>query len=535
MWEQKRIGTVWEITNSDITVLVDPEITSLTRKLGDRVYYIGQIGSYVIVPVGKVFVIGMVSEFRKLILQLPGGAAERYQMKVILIGVLKNNKFEAGVSVLPTADAIVFLLEEKDIKVVFSAYQQFNYSLGLLSLFEDERAYLDPNKFFGKHLAVLGSSGAGKSCTVATILQKVVDYPDTRIMVLDLHNEYKQAFPKGAKHFEIAALELPYWLMNFEEVIEMLIDPSDENASIQTSLLQDLIYAAKKSANAKLAEVITVDSPVYFDLQEVRSKLQFLDTERTTFSGGGSKEGPYYGKLTRLLVRLTSKINDPRYAFMFKLRICLTTESVKPLMMMIFGLDGKSKITLMDMSGVPFDIVNTVAALLARITFDFNFWNPHRADLPLLLVFEEAHNYLSTNNGGSKAARRIVERIAKEGRKYGVSSMIVSQRPSEISETILSQCNNFVILRLLNPTDQMFIRKLVPETFTGLDTAIPMLRQGEAIIVGDSIPMPQRIQIDYPNPPPRSGDVKFFDKWKQKGAKTDVSDVMERWWSQTRS
>ena len=534
MWEQKRIGTVWEITSTEVTAMVDPQITNLTKKIGEKTYTIGQIGSYVIIPAGKVFVIGMVSEFRKTVLQLAEGMAERFTMKIILIGVLKNNKFEAGVSILPTADSIVFLLEDKDIKVVFSAYQQFNFSLGLLSFFENERAYLDPNRFFGKHLAILGSSGSGKSCTVASILQKVVEYPDTRIMVLDLHNEYKQAFPSGAKHFEIAALELPYWLMNFEEMIEMLIDPSDENGSIQVSLLQDLVYAAKKSANQKLSEVITVDSPVYFDLNQVRSKLHFFETERTTLAGV-SKEGPYYGKLTRLIVRLTSKMNDPRYAFMFKLRVCETTDSVKPLMMMFFGLDGKSKITIMDMSGVPFDIVNTVAALLARITFDFNFWNPNRADLPLLLVFEEAHNYLSTVEGGSKAARRIVERIAKEGRKYGVSCMVVSQRPSEISETILSQCNNFVILRLPNPTDQSFIRKLVPETFTGLDAAIPMLRQGEAIIVGDSIPMPQRIQIDFPNPPPRSGDVKFFDKWKQAGAKTNVSDVMERWWSQTRS
>ncbi len=534
MWEQKRIATVWETKSTEVVAMVDPEITNLTKKMGDKTYYIGQIGSYVIIPVGKVFVIGMVSEFRKTIVQFPEGPAERYMMNIIMIGVLKNNKFEAGVSILPTAEGIVFLLEDKDIKVVFSAYQQFDFSLGLLSFFENERAYLDPNRFFGKHLAVLGSSGAGKSCTVSSILQKVTKYPDTRIIILDLHNEYKQAFPTGAKHFEIAALELPYWLMNFEEMIEMLIDPSDENASIQISLLQDLVYAAKKSANQQLADVITIDSPVYFDLNHVRSKLHFFDTERTSL-GGLSKEGPYYSKLTRLIVRLTSKMNDPRYAFMFKLRICETTESVKPLMMMFFGLDGKSKITVMDMSGVPFDIVNTVAALLARVTFDFNFWNPNRSDLPLLLVFEEAHNYLSTVEGGSKAARRIVERIAKEGRKYGVSCMIVSQRPSEISETILSQCNNFVILRLLNPTDQSFIRKLVPETFSGLDTAIPMLRQGEAIIVGDSIPMPQRVQIDFPNPPPRSADVMFFDKWQQTGAKTDVSDVMERWWSQKRS
>jgi len=532
MWEQKKIGLVKEVNSTSVIVAIDAEITSFARKIGDKVYYIGQIGSYVLVPIGKIYVIGMVSEFQKI--EAPGGESPHSIMKVILIGMLKNNKFEAGVSLLPGADSPVYLLEDKDMKVVFSTYRQFDFSPGKLSIFENEPAYLDPNRFFGKHLAVLGSSGAGKSCTVASILQKVVDFPETRILVLDLHNEYKQAFPKGAKYFETAALELPYWLMNFEEIVEMLVDPSDENASIQISLLQDLIYAAKKSANKGLSEVITVDAPVFFDLNEVRSRLQFLDTEKTTVGGAG-KEGPYFGKLTRLLVRLTSRMNDPRYAFMFKLRVCLTTDSVKPLLMMIFGLDGKSKITVMDMSGVPFDIVNTVAALLARVTFDFNFWNPHHSDLPMLLVFEEAHNYLSMGEGGSKAARRIVERIAKEGRKYGVSCMIVSQRPSEISETILSQCSNFVILRLLNPTDQAFIRRLVPETFTGLDTAIPMLRQGEAILVGDSIPMPQRVQIDFPNPPPLSSDVQFFDKWKKSGVKTNVSDVMDRWWSQKRS
>ncbi len=199
---------------------------------------------------------------------------------------------------------------------------------------------------------------------------------------------------------------------------------------------------------------------------------------------------------------------------------------------MIFGLDGKSKITIMDMSGIPFDVVNTIVALVARIAFDFNFWNPNRRELPILLVLEEAHNYLSVNSKGSTAARLTVEKIAKEGRKYGVSVMIVSQRPSEISETILSQCNNFVILRLLNPIDQAYIRRLVPETFSGLETVISTLRQGEAIIVGDSAPMPLRIQIDAPNPPPASSDIFFFDKWKHKGAQTNADDVMERWWNQ---
>jgi hypothetical protein len=534
MWEQKRLGVVVEVSSSSVVVLLDREITNMTKKIGERTYYIGQIGSYVLIPIGAVYIIGMVSAVKKEESAEDGGASGRYLMTVTLVGTIRKGKYETGVSILPTVDIVVYLLEDKDIKSVFAAFQQYNFSIGQLSQFENERAYLDPNRFFGKHLAVLGSSGAGKSYTVASILQKVSRFPDTHIILLDLHNEYRQAFPETGQYCEIASLELPYWLMNAEEMLEMFVEPTDENASVQGTVLQDLIYAAKKAKNPTLAEVITIDSPVAYDLKEIRSKLHFLDTEKTP-SAGGMKEGPYFGKFSRLLVRLDNKMNDPRYAFMFQPNICVETESVIPLFLTLFGLASKSRITIWDMSGVPFDIVKTIAALIARITFDFNFWNPKRIDLPILLVFEEAHNYLSISTEGSKAARRTVERIAKEGRKYGVSCMIVSQRPSEISETILSQCNNFIILRLLNPSDQSYIRRLVPDTFSGLDAVIPLLRQGESIIVGDSIPIPQRVQIDFPQPTPHSADVKFFDKWTQPGEKTDVPEVMERWWNQKRS
>ena len=534
MWEEKKIGIIREVTSSAVTVIVDSEVTNLQRKIGDKVYLIGQIGTYVLIPMGKVYLLGIVSEFRKGDAYENDKVTQRYLMTVILIGTLKKGKFESGVSILPTVDMPVFLLEDKDLKVAFSTFQKFNFSIGQLSLFENERAYLDPNRFFGKHLAVLGSSGAGKSCTVSSILQKVSSFPDTNIVILDIHNEYTKAFPEGSQHFDIAALELPYWLMNFDEMTEMFIDQRDENASTQISALQDLVFASKKAKNQRLAESITIDSPVFFDINEVRARLQFLDTERVS-SGGASKEGPYFGKFTRFLVRLNSKMNDPRYAFIFKPKVCIDSESAKGLLTMIFGLDGKSKVTIMDLSGIPFDIVNTVVALIARIAFDFNFWNPNRRELPILLVFEEAHNYLSTTKDGSTAARLTVERIAKEGRKYGVSCMIVSQRPSEISETILSQCNNFVILRLFNPVDQSYIKRLVPETFSGLETVISTLRQGEAIVLGDSTPMPMRVQIDLPNPQPDSSDISFFDKWRQKGAATEAGDVMERWWSQHRS
>jgi hypothetical protein len=534
MWEEKLIGNVYEVTNTTVTVLLSRTLTSLTKKIGTRIYYIGQIGSYVLIPVGNAYTFGVVSEFRKEETVLPSGSDNRYLIKVTLIGMFRKRKFEIGVAALPTVDLPVYLLEDQDIRGAFSSYWNYKFSLGQLSMFENERAYLDPNRFLSKHIAVLGSSGSGKSYTVASVLQKVAQFPDAHIVILDLHNEYRKAFPSSSQYCDISSLELPYWLLNAEEMLELFIEASDENASVQSSILQDLVYGAKKEKNPRLSNSITIDSPVYFDLQEILSKIRFLDTERIS-SASGSKEGPYYGKFTRLLVRLESKLHDPRYAFMFQPTVCKETDRIIPLMEMIFGLGSNVHVTIMDLSGVPFDIVKTIAGLIARITFDFNFWNPKHTELPILLVFEEAHNYLSVSAEGSKAARRTVERIAKEGRKYGVSCMIVSQRPSEISETILSQCNNFVILRLINPTDVGYVKNIVPDSFTGLESVIPLLRQGEALIIGDSLPIPQRVQIDMPNPTPQSVDVKFYDVWRTPGQKVNAQEVMEHWWFQKRT
>ena len=535
MTEQKRVGVVTGVTSGTLTAVMDAEIKNLARELNGKIYYIGQIGSYVLIPVAKIIVVAMVSEFKKLDFPENGKFTQRCVMDLSLVGTVKAGRYERGVSVIPPVDSPVFIAEDADLTAVFSVFRKFGFSIGQLSLFERERAYLDPNKFFGKHLAILGSSGSGKSCTVSSILQKVAVYPDTNIIILDIHNEYSNAFPETSQHLDIAELELPYWLMNLAELQETFIDDRDENSATQLTVFKDLIVASKKGKNPGLADVLTVDTPVYFDLAEVRAKIQYYDTEKISgLTGSSAKEGPFYGKFSRFLVRLDSRLNDPRYAFMFKPKEYIQSSSFAVLLNKIFGKNQDARITIMDMSGVPFDIVNTIVSLLARLAFDFNFWNASRRDFPILLVFEEAHNYLPSGGTGAGAARRTVERIAKEGRKYGVSCMIVSQRPAEVSETILSQCNNFVILRLTNPVDQGYVRKLMSDTFAGLIDTLPSLRQGEALIVGEAIPMPLRVQIDFPNPEPSSADIKFFDKWKQSEVKTEIPDVVERWWHQHR-
>lgn len=531
MLEKKFIGVVQHISTGTVDILIDAGVKSLKRELNGKTYYIGQIGMYVLIPMGNLVLIGMVTDFCKEDVLINGQAAQRYRMSASLVGTVKGGKYERGVSLFPVVDAPVYLAEDADLSVAFSTFQRYGFSIGLVSQFENQRAYLDANKFFGKHIAVLGSSGAGKSCTVSSILQKVSSYPDTNIIILDIHNEYKDAFPDVCNHLNIAEFELPFWLMNFDELREMFIDERDEHASSQITVLKDLVLASKKGKNPEMSALITIDTPVHFDLAEIRAKMQYMDSEKTTM-GAQVKEGPFYGKFTRFLVRLDGKLNDPRYEFMFRPKKYIHSSSLNDLLTHILGADGAAQVTILDLSGVPFDIVNTIVSLLARMVFDFNFWNPNRREFPILLVFEEAHNYLPATGGSTTAARRTVERIAKEGRKYGVSIMVVSQRPVEVSETILSQCNNYVVLRLTNPLDQNYVKKLVPDTFASLTEVLPSLRQGEALVVGEAISMPLRVQIDFPKPEPNSSDIKFYEKWKKSESRTKIEDVVTRWWKQ---
>lgn len=535
MIEQKYLGTVVGVNNAIVSILLDQNINSLKKDINGKTYYIGQIGTYVLIPMSNLVLIGMVNELKREDVQINGQPKQRYLLYVSLVGTVKGGRYERGVSIFPVVDTPVYLAEDNDLSVAFSIFQKFGFSIGFVSLFENQRAFLDANRFFGKHIAVLGSSGAGKSCTVASVLQKVCKYPDTNIIILDIHNEYYKAFERNCNHLDIAEFELPYWLMNFDEVREMFIDEKDENAASQITVLKDLIILSKKGKNPEMSPIITVDTPVYYDLDEVRAKVQYLDTEKiTTTTSGVVREGPFYGKFTRFLVRLDGKLNDPRYAFMFRPKKHVASATFNDLLSKILGTEESAQVTILDLSGVPFDIVNTIVSLLARIIFDFNFWNPNRRDFPILLVFEEAHNYLPSSNIQTTAARKTVERIAKEGRKYGVSCMVVSQRPSEVSETILSQCNNFIVLRLTNPVDQNYIKRLVPDTFASFTDILPSLRQGEALVVGEAISMPLRVQIDYPEPEPDSSDIKFYEKWKHSEAKTRIEEVVTRWWKQER-
>ena len=531
----KCIGTISAVTNSNISAMFNENV--LQRQTTDAASPsngVGKIGSFVVMPDGEWSIIGTIVAVKNVensgSVELFSSKPSKQQMEIQPVGTVKNGRFQRGVSSFPQLGSSVYAAEKEDLSVIFSSYRDQNFSLGKLSLFEDERLYIDPNKFFAKHIALFGSTGSGKSCTTASVLQKVTMMENTHVILLDLHGEYEPAFREQGNVIKITDLELPYWLMNFDELSETFVDEQESSAQSQVMVLKDSVLDSKRGKNLALKEFLTVDAPVYFDFLDVSARFRALDTERTL----GGKEGPFYGQFSRFLVRLESKITDKRYEFLFRPKKYRSSDTMPELLTKLFGLDSGKHVTVLDLSRVPSDVINVLVSLLGRLLFDFNLWNSARQDFPILIVFEEAHTYLSTS-GHSKAARKTVERIAKEGRKYGVSAMIVSQRPSEISETITAQCNNFIAMRLLNPNDQAYVRKLVPDALANIIDILPTLQQGEAYLIGDSVAIPSRVMMDPPSPSPASNDIRFYEKWKKQQNPTDVRSVVTNWWKQIRS
>lgn len=530
----KPIGTISSVNNLSLTALLHHN-TPADGDGGTGPAKACRLGSYVVLPEADRSVIGSITAVRH---HGPhpgegkkeGDRASIDEIEVQLIGTVRDGRFERSVSSYPLVGGPVQIPEAEDLKKIFSVYHEKGFSPGTISTLEEERIYLDPNKFFAKHIALFGSTGSGKSCTASSILQKVNKFENTHVILLDLHGEYEHAFKENGNIIKITELELPYWLMNFDELVETFIDENDPSAHNQIMVMKEAVQDSKRGKNSALKEFLTIDTPVYFDFLEVSGRMKTLDTERTL----AGKEGPFYGQFTRFLVRLESKLTDKRYAFMFRPQIFKSTETLVPLLTKLFGLDTRKQITVIDLSRVPFDVINVLVSLLGRVIFDFNLWNKARQDFPVLIVFEEAHTYLSMT-GRSSAARKTVERIAKEGRKYGVSCLIISQRPSEISETITAQCNNFIAMRLLNPHDQNYVRKLVPDSLANVIDVLPTLRQGEAFFIGDAVPVPVRVMIDMPSPEPASGDIKFYEKWQKRSAVTVVEEVVNNWWKQIRT
>ncbi|HLP57678.1 MAG TPA: ATP-binding protein, partial [Candidatus Deferrimicrobium sp.] len=438
------------------------------------------------------------------------------RVKVLLIGTYCTQKgeisnyFTRSILTVPDIESECYTLEGKELGKfmnIISEKSKGDHALdiGHYTLDPGATAYLEGNKLFQRHAALLGSTGSGKSWTVAKILEKAAQLPTANIIVFDLHGEYKTlnyakqlriAGPDDLDSSNPSVLFLPYWLLNAEELQTMFVDRTEFTAHNQVLVFYEAVIKAKKEVLTKeektqILKSFTIDSPVPFSLESVMKQIQYHNEEMVQ-GDRGLKQGKFFGQFSRLLVRLGSKISDKRYGFLFQAPPAYHQyNSMHQLAENLMGFNGEKKqIKVIDFSEVPADILPVIVGLVARLIYQVQFWMDANKRQPIAFICDEAHQYLPKRSDTNSIERRALEnfeKIAKEGRKYGVGLFVVSQRPSEVSDTILSQCNNFIVLRLTNAEDQSIVKKLLPESLETFADILPTLEIGEALIVGDSI------------------------------------------------
>jgi hypothetical protein len=468
---------------------------------------------------------------------------------VTLVGMVRWNaeetqhEFTRSLLDLPDIGQVCFVLKGDSLRafmglLVKKGDTEQALEIGKYTLDLDATAYLDGDKFFQRHAALLGSTGSGKSWTVATILERATQLPSANLIVFDLHGEYREL--SYADHLRIPGpddlgaanpklLYLPYWLMNAEELISMFIDRSEFTAHNQTLVFQDTVVSEKKTGleaenKTEILESFTVDSPVPFDLAKVLEHIKYLNEEMVQ-GARGLKKGDFNGQFSRLLTRIATKLNDRRYGFLFQAPNELHSyESFHSLADQLLAFHDKHKgIKVVDFSEVPSDVLPVMLGIVGRLIYYLQFWMPDDKRHPVALVCDEAHIYLPRDKGNPNQQRAVenFEKIAKEGRKYGVSLLIVSQRPSDVSDTILSQCNNVMGLRLTNSNDISAVRNMMPESMTSFMEMLPVLDIGEALVVGDAVLLPSRIRINKPAGKPLSATIDFWTEWSREDVSPD--------------
>jgi uncharacterized protein len=606
------IGTVQDVAGTSISVsLVSETVTGLSFFNGES-YKIGQVGSFVRIPLGYTSLFGIVS-------QVGAGAAPRTDddthpwgnqwIRVELVGERgREGRFERGVSQHPTINDAVHIVTEDDLREIYGPGDPIDFvAVGHLASAESIPALVNINKLVTRHSAIVGSTGAGKSTTVAGLLGALTEpsrYPSARIVVLDIHGEYATALGDRSTVFRVVPdpergeirLHIPFWALSFEELVKLTVGALGDE---QFAAVADAVVALKREALAQqpragvTAERLTVDSPVPFCLhklwfdfhqREYRTVIPkpgagedevesayVLDANhqpvqlgdamsvipplyRTVKTSGRPAERVQWGpdpiNMRQQLAILASKLRDPQLSFLFnpdEWRPNIDGSVAKDLDALLADWLGKSApITILDLSGIPPAVMNDLVGALLRILYDALFWARSLPEggreRPLLLVLEEAHAYLGKEHVGPASA--AVRRIAKEGRKYGVGVMVVSQRPSEIDPTILSQCGTLFAMRLANDVDRNQMVGAASDNLKGLFDMLPILRTGEAIIVGEAVSLPIRTLIDPPdkNRRPDSGDPRVVVRgdptkdgyegeggWAVPRHAEDYSIVMRQW------
>lgn len=517
----------------------------------------------------------------------------QFHIECQAVGTLVEGKtFERASVLLPVPTELAFPADKDTLDKLFAEDADYQFPLGQLSLNKATAMKIHGDRFFSKHIAIVGSTGSGKSCTVARILHDVVGIKgetntniekrnNSHIVIFDIHDEYTAAFTLQKEQaftlnrLDIDSLQLPYWLMNSEELESMFIESNEQNSHNQVSQFKQAVILNKERHNSGIKDM-TYDTPVYFSITEVYRYIENMNREmigredgenkpklldgtlvddrkdyyfdkfqafvpQSQSKGSKATNGPFYGEFNRFVSRLETKLADKRLRFLLQPTrsdgMPFKTGDFEQIMKQFIGYLNKANVTIMDLSGIPFEVLSITVSLVSRLIFDFCFHYSklrHKKDalndVPVMIVCEEAHNYIPQKDDAAyRSSRKSLERIAKEGRKYGLSLMVVSQRPSEVSETIFAQCNNFLSLRLTNNADQNYVRRLFPDNSGGITDVLPNLAPGECVVVGDAVLLPAVVQMPLPKPEPLSRSVCVHREWKEPWRDVTFVEVISRW------
>jgi len=572
-----------------VSVRQSPSVASGIAIIGGKSYRIGQVGSFVRIPQGYHSLYGVVSEVGASAtpeaLHEPRDRGERW-MTVQLVGEIVGAAFDRGISQYPSVNDEVHLVTEEDLARIYGTADSGQVVIGRLANAEGIPVRIDLDKLLTRHCAILGSTGAGKSTTVASLLRSIAvgseeegagGFPNARILLLDIHGEYGRALAPISAIFRVTpsqgekALHIPFWALDPADLLSFLMGRLDDRPV--TKILDRIFdYKTKRISAAAIPGVdlssMTVDRPIPFSLKKLWFELidpevkTWKDTQRTQsalLSAGDANtlRAPHYDPATttnsapyinnigvlgirRPLDQMRSRLLDRQYDFLLHPGPWepnldgMVGRDLADLLASWIGHD--RPITILDLSGIPSGVLVRLIGAILRIIFEGLFWarekNEGGVRRPLLIVMEEAHRYVGRDVDG--AARPMVQRVVKEGRKFGIGAMIISQRPSEVDETILSQCGSFIALRLSNSTDRSRVQAALPDTLAGVVDSLPVLRTGEAIVVGEAARLPIRCRITLPaeEDRPNSEDPEVSRYWRLPGLPESYERVAASWRSQ---
>jgi uncharacterized protein len=525
----QRIGRVVSMTGSQaVTLLEIDEVDAqgvLSRSL--------QMGSVVKIPTARSVVFGMICGLTIPLPALESGQPEGKLLELELVGESLVDEqgnlsvMRRGVSTYPALGSAVYAAGPLDLRFVYVRDEPAVARIGSIHQDRNLPAQINVDDLLGKHFAVVGATGTGKSCAVTLILRAVLKRnPNGHILLLDPHNEYHRAFGEMANVIDLQTLRLPFWMFNFAELREVLANAGARIGAAEAALLNDLITQAKRQFLGQAAEgrYITSDTPTPYRMTQI---VAYIDEILGRLERPESI-APYEA----LKTAMATLQNDVRFAFMFDKGIA-TRDTLASIVSTVFRVPVRGKpLTILDLSAVPSDILNVVVSVLCRVTFEFAMWSEGK--VPILLVCEEAHLYAPENaEAGFEPTKRALSRIAKEGRKYGISLGIATQRPAELASSMLSQCNTIFAMRLSHDRDQQWVRAALSDGAIGLLDALPSLGTAEAIAVGEGIAMPMRLMFDElpEEQRPRSATAKFTASWKEDMAEGEefVFEVIDRW------